>query len=175
MTLRQKHSAGESIGATDSKERLSVQGLVNEHASAVLGMCIAHTRSIHDAEDVAQEVLLRACAKIGSLREPSSARAWLLQIARRLCIDHYRKTRPDGQLNENIAAPEAGLSDAAAALHAAIARLPESQREAIALYYMDGRKCSSIAAALGVSEEAVRTRLMRARLKLHDLLSEGQK
>jgi len=58
----------------------------------------------------------------------------------------------------------------AAPTQTAIAALPDSQREAITLYYLDGRNCAGVAAALGISEPAVRQRLLRGRLMLHRLL-----
>ncbi|MHC4444505.1 MAG: RNA polymerase sigma factor [Planctomycetota bacterium] len=61
-----------------------------------------------------------------------------------------------------------------ARLQAAISKLPEDYRETISLYYLDGRKCSGVAESLGISEVAVRQRLVRARLMLHDLLVEDE-
>jgi RNA polymerase sigma-70 factor (ECF subfamily) len=58
-------------------------------------------------------------------------------------------------------------------LHAALARLPDVYREAIVLYYLDGRDCAGTATALGISEVSVRQRLARGRLMLHDLLKEA--
>ena len=72
-------------------EPLAPQMLVRKYASAVLGLCIAHTKNFHDSEDIMQEVFLKAFTKIHTLRDPSRARPWLLQIARRMCIDYHRK------------------------------------------------------------------------------------
>jgi RNA polymerase sigma-70 factor (ECF subfamily) len=57
-------------------------------------------------------------------------------------------------------------------LHEAIQKLPQNYREAIVLYYLDGRNCSGVATSLGTTEPAVRQRLVRARAMLHDLLQE---
>ena len=56
----------------------------------------------------------------------------------------------------------------------AIGKLPQGYREAITLYYLDGRNSSGVAAALGIAETAVRQRLVRASVMLHDLLQEEQ-
>ena len=75
---------------------------------------------------------------------------------------------------DDVAAPASPVTEQISRLHEAISKLPESFREPITLYYLDGRKCASVAKTLGISEDAVRRRLVRARLQLHDLLLEDK-
>jgi len=161
--------------ATGQPGGLNPEMLVREHASAVLGVCLAHTRNVHDGEDVMQEVFLKAISKLGTLRDPRLARAWLLQIARRTCIDRYRRashTPVSVELPQDVADPRPNADDRIERLHSAIGRLPEIYREPILLYYMNGHSCTSVAKSLGLTETAVRSRLARARLQLHEMLSE---
>ncbi len=144
--------------------------LVHRYAPAVLAVCAANTRSIHDAEDVMQDVFLKAIAKLDTLRDHSRVRAWLLQIARRTCVDHYRGRRPAVALPDDVPADGERNNPAIKRLHAAMSQLPDNYRETIALYYLDGRSCAGVAQSLNISEAAVRQRLVRARLMLHDLL-----
>lgn len=65
-----------------------------------------------------------------------------------------------------------GVTEQINRLHEAISKLPEGFREPITLYYLDGKKCANVAKTLGISEDAVRSRLVRARLRLHELLLE---
>ena len=148
---------------------------MRRHARAVLAVCLAHARNVHDAEDAMQEVFLKAITKLDRLREPGKARSWLLQIARRTCIDRSRRRRKGQPLPHDLPAPVRRPDPRVEALHAAIAKLPEKHREAITLYYLDGRSCRAVAAALGVREAAVRQRLVRGRLMLHELLREDQR
>jgi len=124
-----------------------------------------------------QEVFLKAFDKIHTLRDPGSAKSWLLQIARRSCIDRYRKAVPTRQIPDNLSAPQDNdnSSSRIERLHRAISELPETFREPIMLYYINGRSCTSVAQSLGISESAIRSRLSRARLQLHDLLAEDSK
>ena len=96
-----------------------------------------------------------------------------MQIARRMCIDYHRK-KPDikEQIPENIESPADEKNKQIENLHEAISQLHEEYREPITLYYLNGQNCPSVAKALGISEDAVRSRLVRARLKLHEILSE---
>ena len=152
------------------EEGLSPEGLVRSHAALVLAVCLAYTRNRHDAEDAMQDAFVKAFRNLHTLRDANQVRAWLLQIARRTCIDHQRRRRPTAPIPEEVAAavPEKA---AAEDLHRAIARLPEEYRETITLYYLDGRSCAAVGQSLGITEAAVRQRLVRARLMLHDFLA----
>ena len=121
-----------------------------------------------------QAVFLKAVAKVSTLREPARTRAWLLQVARRMCVDFHRRRPPTETLLEEPAAPHLGSNVLSERLHGAIQRLPQDYRETIVLYYLDGRDCSGVAASLGTTEAAVRQRLVRARAMLHDLLQEDK-
>ncbi len=142
------------------------------YAQAVFAVCLANTQNYHDAEDVLQAVFLKAIAKNSSLREPARARAWLLQVARRECVDFQRRRKPVERLVQEPATPPAGGNPACERLHEAVQKLPQNYREAIVLYYLDGRNCSGVATSLGTTEEAIRQRLVRARAMLHDFLEE---
>lgn len=176
MPKARAHNNQNAADTHDHHELLTPESLVRRYASAVLGLCLAHTKNVHDGEDIMQEVFLKAFSKFHTLREPGNARAWLLQIARRSCIDHYRRRTPDRQIPEGTPAPPQQTGDDRVKhLHRAISELPETFREPITLYYINGRNCSSVAKTLGVSESAVRSRLSRARLKLHEILAEDSK
>jgi RNA polymerase sigma-70 factor (ECF subfamily) len=155
-------------------EALTPETLVRRYSSAVLGLCIAHTKNFHDSEDIMQEVFLRAVTKLKTLRDENRARPWLLQIVRRTCIDYYRKRPPTQTLASDVPAGVDCIKEQVKRVHEAITELPEQYREPIALYYLDGRNCAGVARTLGISEQAVRQRLVRARLMLHELLSEDK-
>jgi len=140
----------------------------------VLADCLARARSLHDAEDLAQEVLVKACNKLDTLRNQDGARAWLVQIARRVCVDYYRRRPAPEPLPEELPARSPGHDPRVEALYAALSQLPDEYREPIILYYLDGRDAQQVAAALGISESNVRQRLHRARLKLHEILTRDE-
>ena len=156
----------------NARNAITPQELVRKYASAVLGLCIAHTKNFHDSEDIMQDVFIKAISKLDTLRDTNRTRAWLMQIARRKCIDYHR-SRPEAMpISEDIEAPVSEKEKQIRRLHDAISKLPDGYREPITLYYLSGQNCPSVAKALGISEDAVRSRLVRARLKLHEILSE---
>jgi RNA polymerase sigma-70 factor (ECF subfamily) len=157
-----------------AEKTLTPEMLVREHGSAVLGLCISNTKNFNDSEDIMQDVFLQAFTKFRTLRDPTRARSWLLTIARRMCIDYYRRRRTSHPITADIPArPDYG-NEHIIRVHTAISKLPEGYREAITLYYLDGRNCVGVAQSLGISEAAVRRRLVRARLMLHDFLLEDK-
>ncbi len=158
----------------DDRGAAMPEDLFRLHARAVFAVCLANTHNHHDAEDVMQAVFLKATAKISSLRESARARAWLLQVARRECIDFHRRRKPVEPLLYEPSIPNSDDNAAGQRLHVAIQKLPKNYREAIVLYYMDGRSSSGVAASLGTTKAAVRQRLVRARAMLHDLLKEDR-
>ena len=157
---------------TSAGKALTPQMLVLKYASAVLGLCIARTKNFHDSEDIMQEVFLKAVTKFNTLRDHSRARPWLLQIARRMCIDYYRNRSSVRAVPDDVLAPQKQVNENIERLYEAISQLPDGYREPITLYYLNGHNCASVAETLGISEDAVRSRLVRARLRLHEILSE---
>jgi len=170
----EQHKSGEALNGADAGETLTPEMLVRKYSSAVLGLCIAHTKNFHDSEDIMQEVFLRAMTKLRTLRDETRVRPWLLRIARRTCIDYYRKRPPTQTLASDVPAGADCIKEQVKRVHEAVAELPEQYREPIALYYLDGQNCAGVAHTLGISEQAVRQRLVRARLMLHELLSEDK-
>lgn len=144
--------------------------LLQQSTPAVMALCLAYTRNLHDAEDLVQETLLKATAGIADLREPRAVRSWILQIARRLCINHHRRTKETEPLPDGIPAPAEAVEPDIGLLHQALAEIPTEYREAVCLYYLDGRSCAAVAELLGIGQIAVRVRLTRGRLMLQRLL-----
>jgi RNA polymerase sigma-70 factor (ECF subfamily) len=158
----------------NAKRTLTPEMLVREHASAVLGFCMTYTKNFHDSEDIMQDVFLKGFTKLGTLRDHTRARQWLLKIARRMCIDQFRKRRACYPITEDVPArPDYG-NEHITRVHTAVSKLPDGYREAITLYYLDGRNCAGVARSLGITEAAVRRRLVRARLMLHESLLEDE-
>jgi RNA polymerase sigma-70 factor (ECF subfamily) len=170
--LSEAEQSKKSPDNSESGGSLTPQMLVQKYSSAVLALCIAHTKNFQDSEDIMQEVFLKAFTKIHTLRDASRARPWLLQIARRMCIDYKRKRTTNQLIPEDMPAPPETGDENIERLHEAISKLPDDYREPITLYYLDGRNCASVARILGLSEDAIRSRLVRARYKLHEILSE---
>ena len=167
-----RQGSGEQSRWLGRKQRaITPEELVRQYGPAVRAICLANSRNVDDAEDVAQEALLRAVSSLHTLKDERAARRWVVRIARNTCVDYYRKMRKTAALDENVAAQTKDV-DMVNNLHKAVAALPRKYKEVITLYYMDGRKCDSVAQLLHIKPAAVRKRLARARLMLHEALRE---
>jgi RNA polymerase sigma-70 factor (ECF subfamily) len=119
------------------------------------------------ADDLTQETYLRALRGLDGFAGRSSARTWLLAIARHVCADHIRTLQRRRRLDGRLPAPEpapdpAGLVDLVDLLHA----LPEERREAFALTQLAGLSYEEAATACGVPVGTIRSRVARARTQL---------
>ena len=122
-----------------------------------------------DCEDAVQEALLKAWAKLHTLRETAYFETWLIRILINECRNLYRK-RPaaEAELPENL--PQAA-SDWSPLLEALLA-LPEKYRITLELHYIEGYKTREISGMLGIPESTVKGRLVKGRSLLKAELGE---
>lgn len=153
-----------------------------QYGRDVINTAYAYVHNFHQAEDIAQDVFLRAYSKRESFRGDSSVRTWLLSITINRCKDYLRSWSFRHELQEEtILDREVAQADTEATVVEKLARddlwqsihqLPEKYREVIALYYIQELNGQEIALVLQTSEQNVRTRLHRARAMLKDILTE---
>jgi len=138
-------------------------------------------RNTADAEDVAQEALIRAYKSFDRLRDRNRFRGWLVRISFRLALDRLRSAKRREQRDtlwsqpENLP-PPATAEDVAASsqfqahLDRALEELPEKLRLVLLLSAMDGYTIEEIAAMVGVPIGTVKSRIFIARKKLAEKL-----
>jgi len=121
------------------------------------------TRDHYRAEEITQQVFTDAVAALHE--SPSPTLAWLYTVAKRRFADEVRRTMrgdsPELAVVEGTDMREYGR-DVAAALHGAMARLPQGQREVLVLKLLRGTRFAEIGKLLGVSTEAAKMRFVRA-------------
>jgi RNA polymerase sigma factor (sigma-70 family) len=134
-------------------------------------MLSRHSRQ--DAEDVLQDVFVRAYRALRSDARDINVRAWLYRVAHNRCIDHLRRPRPAAsEIFEMSRTPlldpvdEAQRREDLKRLVADVARLPEQQRSALLMREIDGMSYADLADALDVTVPAVKSLLVRARVGL---------
>ena len=129
-------------------------------------------RDEHDAEDLLQEVFLRAHVSVHDVRDPNRVRPWLYRVAANAIADYYRERRSaDLPLTEDELAEDApgfdnANGDVARCLGPAIGELPEAYRRALILADLEGRSQKEVADELGLSLSGAKSRIQRARKKL---------
>jgi RNA polymerase sigma-70 factor (ECF subfamily) len=138
-----------------------------------------------DAEEVAQETLLKVFQNFDHLREPEHVRAWIFRIAKNACLMQRRKSvfAPEHELSVEELPPaleitgssrlpedELQQSEVRAVLHQVIGELPPAYRCVVLLRDIEQLSTEETAQILDLTPEAVKTRLHRARLAMRQKL-----
>lgn len=168
------------LARLSARDAGAFRALVERHLPLLLGVA---RRMLHDdaeAEDVAQEALVKlwqggAALEIGE----SGVRPWLRRVTTNLCIDRIRSGRrtdvtdkiPDRPIPASQLA-SLTENDLATRVNRALLALPERQRQALVLFHFEGLSQIEVGAALGVSDEAVESLLSRARRALRSTLKD---
>jgi RNA polymerase sigma-70 factor (ECF subfamily) len=166
--------------STDSSRRFDE--VLRPHFDALYRAAMRLTRRREDAEDLVQEVLLRAFPALAQLEVLDSPRGWLLRVQYRVFVDGYRRRNrspvvalPEASDTEALRSDEPGpeaLTDAhlwRRQLARVWPSLERPQRALLALH-AEGYTTAELAAITGVSANAVSVRLHRARTRLARLL-----
>lgn len=151
-------------------DRSAYAGLVKAYSGRVFAICLGMLGHRDDAEDIAQQALLKGFTDINRLRDDGHFGAWISRITKNLCIDFIRRRKREQSILAKRAWVGRNGLNKYSGLKNVLGELSEEYRLAIMLYYFDGRSTKNIAETLMISEAAAQTRLSRARKQLRKLL-----
>ena len=162
-----------------SGERAFIEQLFAQHHSEIYGYLVRMLRDDELAADLAQETFVKAYRALDTLEDRDRARAWLFQIAGRTALDELRRRRlirfvpwTGESRGVAISAEDAALrGHLSGEMARALERVPDRQRSALILAELHEMTGLELAAALGVSHEAARALLTRARESLRQALA----
>ena len=166
---------------TTPARRARFEALHRAHARAVLAFAIRRAASAEDAADVVADTFLVAWRRLDDVPDGDGARLWLYGVARRVAANHRRGARRRDRLGARLAehlhplllTPDVtATSDDVSAVRAALARLPEDDRELLQLVAWEGLTSTQIGTVMGVPAATVRTRVHRARNRLRAALGD---
>ncbi len=133
-------------------------------------MAYRYASNPSEAEDIAQDALLRAWRRRSTLREADRRNQWLATIVRNEAFRQHARVRPDPtstiETQEGAEDAQVVATVERADLHAALKRLSERDRQLLELRYGEDLTQQAIARRLGIPEGTVKVRLHRARKKL---------
>lgn len=158
-----------------NRESRSTEQIWELFSAKLKGFLVQRVSDHQVAEDLLQETFLRIHDKLDSIDDEQRLTAWVFQIARNLVIDHYRsKARITTTMLEDLEAPtdaEENLNEQVEGwLTTMIAQLPDSYRQAVQMYELEGMPQQQIANSLGISLSGAKSRVQRGREKLKTLL-----
>ncbi len=162
-------------------------GLVTKHKNMVFSIVLKILQNREDAEEIAQDVFLKAFESLGSFEKKSKFSTWLYRIAYNTAITKKRKKRIeflalDDHLITNYTEDEVrgcvgelDAEDQKRIIDKALKRLPEGDNLLITLFYRAGSSVEEISTITQMTESNVKVRLHRIRKKLYGEISEIMK
>ena len=156
--------------------------LLDRYSRPVFSLIVKIVRNREDAEELTQDVFVKAFRHLASFKGESSFSSWLYRIAYNTAISATRKTRHEflaieETLLNNVSEEEVsemlgrtGRSEQLQRLDDALAALPADERALILLFYMQEKTVDEVAAISGLTPANVKVKLHRIRKKLYVLL-----
>ena len=162
------------------RNNLNIQRLIDDHLDAVYRYAYRLAGSVHDAEDLTQQVFLLAQQWLDQLREGDRARGWLFTILRNAFLKMVKQTQPDLATSVGVnleavpADSESGQAVDTAELQTAINELPAEFRVVVGMFYFEECSYREIAEKLDLPIGTVMSRLARAKGHLRAKLIETE-
>jgi len=174
-----KPSDRELIQAVFAGEKAAYEKLYDHYAPLVRAICYDTTRNLADAQDLAQDVFMRAYEKLGRLRAPDLFGKWIVGIARLRCRE-WRRQRLRGrdkhvELNDAVSfAPDPPDDSRIELLREMTTTLPPKERLALHTFYLQGQSADNARRIMGLSRSGFYRVLDRARKRLEQLMLREQ-
>jgi RNA polymerase sigma factor (sigma-70 family) len=164
-------------------DRDAFRQIVERYQAMVCALGLSACGDVGRSEDIAQEVFIAVWKQLPELREPGKLRSWIGGIARNLIHGAFRRagrtpTARSELLSVETPATEESPSDQAvradesALMWSMLSGIPETYREPMVLFYREQRSVPAVAAALEISEDLVRQRLLRGRAMLTERMAK---
>ena len=149
------------------------EALVRRYQRRVYALAYQHLRDPDEAQDLAQEVFVHLYRNLRKYDPDRPFDPWFWRLAGNVAANYYRRRRvPSLELPEDAAASQASPEELP--LEIAVASLHEGLRLPLLLHYHADLPVEQVAASLGLSVPAVKSRLHRARATLRRLLAEDE-
>ena len=177
IALQLQHEEKDFITACVNKERWAQKKLYEDHYSVMMGVCLRYSNNRDDALDILHEGFLKVFNHISKYHPGTSITAWIRRIMINTSIDFYRKSirrRTEDienayYVNDNDADAVSMCSEKEILI--IVQKLSPAYRAVFNLYVIEGYSHKEIANVLGITESTSRSNLVKARLKLKNMLA----
>lgn len=157
---------------------MTLEEIYTAYYGKVMGYISARIRNHADAEDLCADVFEKVQRRLDDYDQSKAAiGTWIFAITRNTLIDHFRRKKPNEELDENLSddseLDESLLStETLGELASALRRLPQQMMDIIVLRYYDGKPLTEIAQMMNLSYGAVKLRHQNALVMLRQLISQ---
>ena len=158
------------VEACCAGDRKAYAGLVKKYYRQVFLVCMGTLGNVADAEDIAQDAMVKGFVDIHKLRDGSQFCLWVTRIAKNMCINLATRQRHSIKTIEEKAKQPGKTTKQNDRLHQAIEKLPKEVRLPLIMYYFDGQSVKNVAEKLNISAAGVYVRLRNATKQLHEML-----
>ena len=128
--------------------------------------------NIHDAEDLAQEAMLKGFQNINKLDKNEQFEPWIMRVTKNLCIDFLRRRKKANEIVSRQKTESNTITNENHDLQNAIKQLPQELRLPLTMYYFEQKNAKVIAGKLEISHSSACQRIRDARKMLHEILTE---
>jgi RNA polymerase sigma-70 factor (ECF subfamily) len=161
--------------------------LVNRYKDMVFTLAVGLLHNRQEAEEVAQDTFLKTFKALSGFQNKSKFSTWIYRIVYNECISRLRRKKNNlisveelsyGELSDNFEEMEPEWiqkEERKRQLYEAISRLKEDERTILMLYYFENCRVDEISDITSLSNENIKSRLFRARKKLHSILTGVKK
>jgi RNA polymerase sigma-70 factor (ECF subfamily) len=163
------------------------EAFMKNHQNMVFSIAMRLTANRSEAEDISQEVFLKAYEHFDQIQNSPTAPGWLKTVATNLSLNHLSRYRSRWKFFSELANPDSdsqeqefpaidsiedqlNRSDTRELVEEALLKLPDTQRVPIVLYHLEGLKYEDIASKLGITLGKVKTDIFRGREALRKKL-----
>ena len=159
----------------DSYQQINITAygvLVKQHYRSVFALCLGILGNVHDAEDISQEAMLKGFQNINKLNKNEQFGAWIMSIARNLCIDFIRRRKKTNEIASERNMENKTATNKNHDLEEAIQKLPQELRLPLTMFYFEKKDAKTIAEKLSISHSGICKKIRDARKMLHEILTE---
>lgn len=158
-----------------TRRKTDIAEAYDRYADLLYRLALTHTQNPEDAQDAVHDVFAKYIDASPEFRDPEHERAWLIRCTVNRCHDLLRRHKvreyvPLDDMAEILADPGSGHQQNALDVMHCLAKLPEKNKAAIVLHYLEGLSVEETAKALGISLSAAKMRLNRGRDALKELM-----
>lgn len=157
--------------------------LIDRYKNMVYTLCLRMMKTTEDAEEIAQDVFLKAFQKLGTFKGTSKFSTWIYSITYHRCLDALSRKRKQpthyaAEINEEITEEKVSsilevieAKELRGQLEACIQQLKEEDSFLVTLYYLEEQSLEEIAEMTGMTKNNVKVKLFRARKKLYTIMA----